>query len=176
MTIRTRLANLDDVPSIAGMARELNKHQGDPVDLFTEAAIRRDGFGPIPEFTVFLAEQDRRAVGYALFYPCYETGHAARGLYLSDLYVEPESRRMGVGRALVAAVAAESRRQNRIFVWWASKRWNTAAQSAYRAFGAIEEPVVAHAVFAAPFDELASEADERAGEVDIGLHGRQPSG
>ena len=74
-----------------------------------EAAVLRDGFGDNPEFEVILAEGGNGAVGYALYFDSYEPTYAARGLYLADLYVDQAFRRQGIGRALLAAVAAESR-------------------------------------------------------------------
>ncbi len=171
MAIRIRPAIAADAATIARLARDLNAHQGDPVDRFTEAVIRRDGFGRAPEFSVILAERPEgqagdpdAAIGYALYYRCYETGHAARGLYLNDLFICPDYRGRGAGRALIAAVAAEARRQRRTFVWWTSRAWNEPAQRAYRALGAIEEPVRAHAIVHGVFAALADQGNDRGGE------------
>ena len=154
MTLRIRAATRDDAASIAALGRELNIHQRDPVELFDEAAVRRDGFGDAPHFEGVIAELDGEAVGYALFHIAYETGQAARGLYMVDLYVREGAQRRGIGRALVAAVARIAKDRGKSFVWWATKDWNTDAQAFYRSLGAIEEPVVAHALFGEAFEAL----------------------
>ena len=55
--------------------------------------MRKEGFGASPRFRAQIAERDGRPVGYALFYPAYDTDRAARDFYLQDLYVVPEARR-----------------------------------------------------------------------------------
>ncbi|MDJ0948285.1 MAG: GNAT family N-acetyltransferase [Alphaproteobacteria bacterium] len=159
-----RPGTIEDAQAIAELGRELNVHQRDPVENFTVEVVRQDGFGESPAFEVLLAELDGAPVGYALFYGAYETGFGIAGLYLCDLYVREEARRHGVGRALVAAVASAAKDRDKNFVWWASKEWNTEAQAFYRALGAVEEPVVAHAVFGQAFDKLAAEGSERQSE------------
>lgn len=158
MTLRIRTATRDDAAAIAALGRELNIHQKDPVEHFDETAVQRDGFGDDPHFEGLIAEQDGDPVGYALFHIAYETGQAARGLYMIDLYVKETAQRQGIGRALVAAVARTAKERGKAFVWWAAKDWNTDAQAFYRSLGAIEEPVVAHALFGDAFETLIAES------------------
>lgn len=158
MSLRIRPTSAEDAAAIAALGRELNIHQGDPVEHFTHDAVLRDGFGAEPQFTVLLAELDGVAVGYALFCDAYETGYAARGLYLCDIHVTAAARRKGVGHALITAVAGEAKARGKSFVWWAAKAWNTEAQQFYRSLGAIEEPVVAYALAFDAFEALAAEA------------------
>ncbi len=155
MTLHIRAATADDAPTIAELGRELNLHQGDPVEHFTPAAVRRDGFGEAPQFNVLVAERDGRILGYALFCDAYESSYAARGLYLCDLYVRPQARRHGIGRALMAAVASAAKARDKSFVWWASKPWNSGAQAFYRALGARDEPVLAHVISDRALESLA---------------------
>jgi L-amino acid N-acyltransferase YncA len=89
-----------------------------------------------------------------MFHASYDAPHAARGLYLQDLYVDAAERRHGVGRALMAAVAREARAAGCAFFWWTAKQWNTEALRFYRDLGAISETVVAHALFGEAFDRL----------------------
>ncbi len=156
MTLQIRAATAEDAPTIAELGRALNLHQGDPLEHFTAAAVRRDGFGEAPQFTVLVAERDARILGYALFCDAYESSYAARGLYLCDLYVRPQDRRQGTGRALMAAVAREAKARGKSFVWWASKPWNSEAQAFYRALGATDEPVLAHVVSDRALEALAA--------------------
>ena len=166
MTLRIRVATADDAAVIAALGRDLNIHQGDPVEHFTREAVLRDGFGAEPQFTVLLAELGGTAIGYALFCDAYETGYAARGLYLCDIPVTAAARRKGVGRALMAAVAGEAKARGKSFVWWAAKAWNAEAQQFYRSLGVIEEPVMAYALAFDAFEELAAEAVQSSCNTD----------
>jgi GNAT superfamily N-acetyltransferase len=153
-----RRAGPDDAEALAALGRALNAQQGDPTAYFTAEAVQRDGFGAEPRFEAWIAELDGRAVGYALVVPAaYETGYAKAGVYVQDLFVAPEARRRGVGRALMAAVAAETRRRGLEFMWWASRVWNTEAHAFFRTIATAEEPVVAFAVFGEAFAKLADE-------------------
>ena len=150
-----RPATIEDAPALALLVAALRAHQGDPIGHLNEAALRRDGFGEDPEFAILVAERERRPVGYALFTESYEPAFAARGLYLADLYVRPEARRSGAGRALVGAVAAEARRRERRFVWWTSLAANAEAHVFYASLGAITHEIRAHALILEAFDALA---------------------
>lgn len=153
-----RRAGPSDAEALAALGRALNAQQGDLTAYFTAEAVRRDGFGAEPRFEAWIAELDGRAVGYALVVPAaYETGYAKAGVYVQDLFVAPEARRRGVGRALMAAVAAETRRRGLEFMWWASRVWNTEAHAFFRTIATAEEPVVAFAVFGEAFAKLADE-------------------
>jgi GNAT superfamily N-acetyltransferase len=156
VTVRIRPARREDVASLAALGRALNEHQGEPLEHFDAAAILRDGFGAPPRFDVLVADDGGALVGYALFNEAYSTDHGVAGIYLCDLFVAGAARRRGVGRALVGAVARESRRRGGSFVWWASKPWNADAHAFYRALGANEEPVVAHALTGDAFERLAA--------------------
>jgi GNAT superfamily N-acetyltransferase len=159
-TLRVRKAEHRDADVLARLVRALNEHQGDPTTHLTPDSVRRDGFGESPKFEAWLAELDGEAVGYALVVPAaYETGYAKAGVYLQDLFVAAEARRRGVGRALVAAVAADTRRRGLEFVWWASRAWNTGAHAFFRTLATVEEPIVAFAVFGEEFDRLADRGD-----------------
>ncbi len=156
--LRIRAAVEDDAAALAVMIEELNVHQGEPTGFVTADAVRRDGFGPKPEFRVLLAELDGRPVGYALFHPSWSTEVGARGFYLYDLYVRTQARGHGAGRALLVALAGLAKAEGRSFLWWSSKAWNTDAQAFYRKLGAVEETVVSHALFDDAFEALAAEA------------------
>jgi GNAT superfamily N-acetyltransferase len=157
-----RAAREEDADTLAGLVRELNAHQGDPTDRCDAPVLLRDGFGPARRFEALLAEADGRPAGYALFVPAYETGYGLAGLYVQDLYVAPAHRRHGVGRALLAALAAEARTRGLGFLWWASRTWNTEAHAFFRRFATVEEPVLAFAAFGEKLEELAAEGHARA--------------
>lgn len=144
--VSIRPAVIEDAPALALLVAALRAHQKDPIGHLNEAAIRRDGFGDEREFDILVAERDRRPIGYALFTESYEPAFAARGLYLADLYVRPEARRSGAGRALVQAVAAEAKRRERSFLWWTSLAANAEAHAFYAAIGATAHEIRAHAL------------------------------
>jgi GNAT superfamily N-acetyltransferase len=155
-----RRAVPDDAEVLAALGRALNVQQGDPSTSFTTEAVRRDGFGNPPRFEAWVAELDGQAVGYALVVPAaYETGYAKAGVYVQDVFVAPEARRRGVGRALMASVAADARRRGLVLVWWASRTWNTESHAFFRTLATAEEPVIAFAMFGEEFARLADEAE-----------------
>ncbi|HSL22385.1 MAG TPA: GNAT family N-acetyltransferase [Vicinamibacterales bacterium] len=157
--LRVRRAGRTDAEALAALGRALNAHQGDPAEYFTADAVARDGFGETPRFDAWLAELDGRPVGYTLVVPsAYETAYAKAGVYVQDLFVSPGARRRGIGRALLAAVAADARRRGLEFVWWTSRTWNTDAHAFFRTVATVEEPVLAFAVFADQFEKLANES------------------
>jgi GNAT superfamily N-acetyltransferase len=155
-----RRAEPGDADTLATLGRALNAHQGDPSTYFTAEAVRRDGFGEPPRFEAWIAEVNGQAVGYALVVPsAYETSYAKAGVYVQDVFVAPEARQLGVGRALMAAVAADARRRGLEFVWWASRTWNTESHAFFRTLATVEEPVIAFATFGDEFNRLADEGE-----------------
>lgn len=156
-----RLARLEDADLVAALVRELATQQGDPTGHISVERFRRDAFKPAPEFEVLIAERAGAVAGYAMFHLSYEPSYAARGVYLCDLYVRPEARRAGIGRALAAAVAARTKELGRTYVWWVAKDWNDTALAFYRSLGAIATPVVAHALTFEMFEALAREGEQQ---------------
>jgi GNAT superfamily N-acetyltransferase len=155
-----RRAQPADAEVLATLGRALNVQQGDPSTYFTAEAVRRDGFGEAPKFEAWVAEVNGQIVGYTLVVPAaYETGYAKAGVYVQDVFVAPEARQHGVGRALMAAVAADTRRRGLEFVWWASRAWNTGSHAFFRTLATVEEPVIAFAMFGDEFIKLADEGD-----------------
>lgn len=96
----------------------------------------RDAFGPEPRISVHLAERDGRAIGYAITLETYSSFLALPTLHLEDLYVVPEERRGGVGRAFFRVLAAEARRRGCGRVEWVVLDWNEPAIRFYDGLGA----------------------------------------
>ena len=157
MALVIRPAGIDDLASLTRLIQELIAQQNDPAGHLTVEAVRRDGMGANSSYQILVAEEAGTLEGYALFMTAYETAFAARGLYLSDLYVRPARRGRGIGRALVAAVARQARERGGCFLWWVSKPWNQGAQAFYRKLGASAEPVIAHALTLEAFAALADQ-------------------
>ncbi len=126
-----------DVPEILRLIRALAEYEklsGDVVA--TEAALAQTLFGDRPAAEVLLAEEDGRAVGFALFFQNYSTFLARPGLYLEDLFVEPEVRGRGIGKALLQAVARLAVERGCGRFEWAVLDWNAPAIGFYESLGA----------------------------------------
>ena len=140
-----RPARREDAGVIADLAARFHTFHGAPGG-FTAEIIARDGFGPTPWFDLLLAELDGAPVGYALFHKSYETGHAAPGLYLADLWVEPPVRGQGVGAALLRAVAEAGEKLGAHFIWLVVQNFNVEALAYYEKLGAGGDQVEARAL------------------------------
>ena len=99
---RIRRAERADVPLVLGLIRELAEYErlADQV-VATEELLERHLFSERPAAEALIAEVDGEAVGFALFFTTFSTFVGRPGIWLEDLYVRPEQRRAGVGRALL---------------------------------------------------------------------------
>jgi GNAT superfamily N-acetyltransferase len=140
--VRVRAASPGDAGTIVAFSHALSREEGYAAPALQARHVRTEGFGPNARFRALIAELGGRPVGYALFYPAYDTDHAARGLYLQDLYVVAEARRQGAGRALMAAVARACQADGGGYVFWNALPKNRGGRAFYRALGALEEPVL----------------------------------
>jgi ribosomal protein S18 acetylase RimI-like enzyme len=140
--VQVRVATPTDAETIAAFAHALSLEEGYAAPALQAGHVRAEGFGANPRFQALIAERDRRPVGYALFYPAYDTDHAARGFYLQDLYVVPEARRQGAGQALMAAVARACEADGGCYVFWNALPKNRAGLAFYRSIGAREESIL----------------------------------
>ena len=105
--IEIRFATADDCALLLRLIRELARFERAPEAVVaTEEDLRREGFGPEPKFEAILAFLDNAPAGVALFHTRFSTWLGRPGLYLEDLYVVEEARGRGVGRKLMARLAA----------------------------------------------------------------------
>ena len=105
--ITLRFATAEDAGILLALVRELAIFENAPdAVLATEADLRRHGFGPEPRFEALLAFVDGRAAGFALFFPNFSTWLGKPGLFLEDIFVSEWARKLGVGRRLMAKLAA----------------------------------------------------------------------
>jgi GNAT superfamily N-acetyltransferase len=123
-----------------------------------EDRLRRTLFGDRPAAEVLIAECDGDPAGFALFFHNYSTFLARPGLYLEDLFVKPELRGRGVGRRLLARLAAIAVERGCGRFEWSVLDWNESAIRFYRNLGA--EPMDGWTVFRVTGDALARLAEE----------------
>ena len=135
MTTTIRPAVRADVPRILEFIRALAAYERAPEAVkATEASLECEGFGPNPFYFCLIAEHDGRTAGYALYFFNYSTW-VGPGIYLEDLFVEPELRGLGIGKLLLERVAAIAVEKGCARLQWAVLDWNTPAIDFYRAVG-----------------------------------------
>lgn len=165
--ISVRAAAPRDLRTIVAMCDALNAHSGLPTGRLDPRGFRAALFGRRAFVFADIAEameegEDRPSpAGYALSHDSFTTDYGERGMYLIDIYVEPAWRRAGVGRRLLAAVAARARRRGATHLWWASMPRNYQARRFYAALGASDEPLHSHALFGRAFERLATAGARR---------------
>lgn len=103
----------------------------------TEADLERTLFGEDPAAQVLLARDGDVAVGFALFFRSYSTFLAQPGIYLEDLFVDPDHRHRGVGTALLQRLAQLATERDYGRVEWSVLDWNEPAIAFYRGIGAV---------------------------------------
>jgi GNAT superfamily N-acetyltransferase len=137
MATLIRPATRADVPQILRFIRALAAYERAPEAVeATEAGLEQDGFGANPFYFCLMAEYCGRAAGFALYFFNYSTWLGRPGIYLEDLFVEPELRGLGIGKALLERVAAIAVEKGCQRFEWAVLDWNTPAIEFYRAMGA----------------------------------------
>jgi len=137
MSATIRPAAPADVPLILEFIRALAAFEREPDAVTaTEADLLRDGFGAQPYYHCLIAEQDGQPAGFAFYFFNYSTWTGRPGLYLEDLFVNPEFRGLGIGKALLARVAAIAVEKNCPRLQWEVLDWNTPAIEFYKSLGA----------------------------------------
>jgi GNAT superfamily N-acetyltransferase len=133
-----RPATPDDTPTISRLIRGLAEYERlAHVVSLDEDRLREHLFGPRPFAEVLLAEEAGEAVGYALFFHNYSTFRVQPTLYLEDLFVLPEERGKGHGKALLSALARLAVERGCHRLEWSVLNWNQPAIDFYRALGAV---------------------------------------
>jgi GNAT superfamily N-acetyltransferase len=137
VTVEIRFGERSDVPLILRLIKALSVYEKlqDKV-VATEAKVDRALFGPRPYAETLIAEDGGQAVGFALFFHNFSTFLAQPGIYLEDLFVEPEHRGKGVGRALLARLAEIAIERDCGRLEWAVLDWNKDAIGFYERLGA----------------------------------------
>ena len=136
MTTRIRPAQPGDEPAIVAMIYGLAEFE-DAVEqcTVTETQITAALFGPEPSASCHLAEVDGEPAAVAVWFRNFSTWDGKAGIYLEDLFVREEFRRLGLGRAMLATLARESVERGYSRLSWAVLDWNSPAIALYDAVG-----------------------------------------
>ena len=137
MTLSIRAAVRADVPDILNFIRELAVYEkaGHEVEA-TEASLEEALFGPGTVTKAAICEKDGVAIGFACWFLSFSTWQAKNGLYLEDLYVTPEHRGSGAGKALLKYLARTALENGCGRFEWSVLDWNEPAIRVYDAIGA----------------------------------------
>ena len=137
MTVTVRPAVPADADLILGFIRDLAEYEK---LLHEVAATRADVaaalFGERPRAFCDIAELDGRPVGFAVWFYNFSTFRGRHGVYLEDLYVRPEARGAGAGKALLARLARRCRDEGLARLEWAVLDWNAPSIAFYDSLGA----------------------------------------
>ncbi len=138
MSLSIRKAEERDAPLIVSLIRELAAYErlAHEVDA-TEADIARALFGPQPRVFADIAEWDGEPAGFALWFYNFSTFRGRHGIYLEDLFVRPDFRSKGIGRALLGHLARRCMAEGLPRLEWWVLDWNEPALRFYRSIGAV---------------------------------------
>ena len=140
MTIPIRPGTAADLPQVLTLIQELAAFEREPDAVETTLeSMQQDGFGERPVFEFFVAEDDQKIVGLALYFYSYSTWKG-KCLYLEDLIVTETYRGRGLGRRLLDRVVTKAKEENAKRVVWQVLDWNTPAIEFYESLGAARLP------------------------------------
>lgn len=133
-----RQARESDVESIHALIVELATYErsADQVRA-TPGQLHAALFGAQPAAYALVAEAGDEVVGFALYFRNFSTWNGVHGIYLEDLYVKPEHRGAGHGKALLGALAALAVERGYARLEWAVLDWNQPSIAFYRSLGAV---------------------------------------
>ena len=133
-----RPATPADTPIIAALIRALAEYERlSHAVVLKEEDLHKHLFGPRPYAEVLLCEKDKEVVGFALFFHNFSTFLGQPGIYLEDLFVRPEYRGRGYGKALLTELARLVVERGCHRLEWAVLDWNESALRFYRSLGAV---------------------------------------
>ena len=138
MTLTIRFARHADLPLIAQFIRDLAEYERLAHEVrFDEAALGERLFGPRPYAEVLIGEIGGQAQGFALFFHNFSTFEGKPGVYLEDLFVRPDARGSGLGKALLQRLAAIAVERDCARLEWSVLDWNEPSIAFYKSLGAV---------------------------------------
>ena len=136
--IEIRAAGEDDIPLILALVKELAEYERLSHEVVaTEGMLRDSVFGERRVAEVLIGYYGDDPAGFALFFHNFSTFLGRPGIYLEDLYVRPEFRGAGIGRALLVHLARLARERNCGRLEWSVLDWNEPAIGFYKSIGAV---------------------------------------
>ncbi len=157
-----RSATPADVPQILQFVHDLAAYEREPDKVVaTQADLHAALFSSPPAVECVIAEIGGKPIGFALFFHNYSTWTGWRGIYLEDLYVSPEARGLGTGKALLAHVAGVAVARGCKRFEWSVLDWNTPAIGFYKSLGA--QPMEDWTVYRLEGDALECLAEQESG-------------
>jgi len=127
----------DDVDALVQLIRDLAEYERSPGSVQIEPEqLRMALFGDSPTVFAHVADEGGRILGMAIWFLNFSTWTGRSGIYLEDLYVRPEERAQGIGRALIAALASIAVQAGYGRIDWSVLDWNEPAVRFYRSIGA----------------------------------------
>lgn len=137
MTLAIRPATRADLPLIGELIRALAEYEKLAHEVRFEPEVMGEKlFGPRPYAEVVIGEIDGLAMGFALFFHNFSTFEGRPGIYLEDLFVRPEARGSGLGKALLSHLAMLAVERDCARLEWSVLDWNSPAIGFYQALGA----------------------------------------
>ena len=137
MTISIRPATAADLPLIARLIRDLAEYERLAHEVrFNDQVLAAKLFGPRPYAEVVIGDLDGAPQGFALFFHNFSTFEGRPGIYLEDLFVRPEARGSGLGKALLSHLAALAIKRDCARLEWSVLDWNEPAIGFYKKLGA----------------------------------------
>ena len=135
--VSVRAASYEDLPLILSFIKELAEYERLSHEVVaTEEALRHWLFGGSPVAEVLIGEDREGPAGFALFFHSFSTFLGRPGIYLEDLYVRPEFRGRGIGRALLVDLAKLAKERGCGRLEWSVLDWNEPAIGFYKGIGA----------------------------------------
>ncbi|MFJ6279004.1 GNAT family N-acetyltransferase [Arthrobacter subterraneus] len=135
-----REARRDDVPIILQLIHDLAVYEKEPDAVRnTPEGLEEALFGSHPRIFAHVAEDDGGVQGFALWFLNYSTWEGVHGIYLEDLYVRPEARGAGYGKALLQTLAGIAAERGYARVEWSVLNWNEPSIQFYRSLGALPQ-------------------------------------
>jgi GNAT superfamily N-acetyltransferase len=130
-------ATESDIPVIHDFITKLAEYEKLSHEMIaTKAQLKKHLFGPKPVAEAIIARLAEKPVGFALFFTTFSTFSGLPGIWLEDLFVLKENRGVGIGKALLRAVAAIALKRKYGQLEWTVLDWNTPAVNLYRKLGA----------------------------------------
>ncbi len=135
--MQIRSATIDDADTLLTLVRSLAEYERAPNEVVATHADFERGLAQ-REMEALIADEGGRPIGFALFFPTWSTWRGKPGIHLEDLFVVPEARGRGIGKALLVHVAEIARARGCARLEWQVLDWNEPARAFYRSLGASE--------------------------------------